>query len=223
MTEKIPSSIELNFSEALEEHEKEFIASLIEEKFSSKFLSANYVEGYEIQFTIGDWSGDGHGLSDDFTVISSKRAEHLRKLYFQFEGKIDDFCLSSSTPFGENKVTNQQIYLPTLFGVERSRQDRDYDEELYKSWEQAKIAQLEELGVQFSQKVLDAVEGEYLGVEEYLEILLSCLRFEDPELKIEIQKFDPSKPKDTRKQIFHFYGIDEEKRYIGFFGYGLYM
>lgn len=37
---------------------------------------------YDIKFTLGDYSRDGHGMFDDYIVESNKPVEHLRELHF---------------------------------------------------------------------------------------------------------------------------------------------
>ena len=37
---------------------------------------------YDIKFTLGDYSRDGHGQFDDYIVESNKPVEHLRELHF---------------------------------------------------------------------------------------------------------------------------------------------
>jgi hypothetical protein len=205
----LPSSVELNFSAQLNEVEKQVLYSWVERMYPSKFISGNYAEGYEIIFTLGDWSGDGHGISEDFIINSSKPVEYLRELYFSFEKRIPEFSLSSSIPL-EGKIAKKSYNIPVLFGVnyEEKFRKRDFD------WKSA----FEELGVVFPEKIQNAIEEDWVGQSEFIEILLSCLRYEDPSLRIEVSH----SYRNERKQIFHHYGFDEKQRHIGFFGYGLF-
>lgn len=51
---------------------------------------------YEIKFTLGDWSGDGHHQHKSYIVCSSKAVEHLRELHHKFKEvhgwDIGDIC-----------------------------------------------------------------------------------------------------------------------------------
>ena len=53
-----------------------------------------------IQFDIGDWSKDGHGMSDSFTIISNLDVTVLRAAHLKFKKlygvSIEDICYDSS-------------------------------------------------------------------------------------------------------------------------------
>ena len=46
---------------------------------------------YQFHLSIGDWSGDGHGRSEDFTVASNAPVEIVREAHFSFEGQLCRF------------------------------------------------------------------------------------------------------------------------------------
>lgn len=54
--------------------------------------------------TIGDWSGDGHEKSEDFTIESNLPVECVREAHFQIEEatgiKIEDIC----SAYGEDEI-----------------------------------------------------------------------------------------------------------------------
>ena len=53
-----------------------------------------------IQFDIGDWSKDGHGMSDSFSIISNLDVTVLRAAHLKFKKlygvSIEDICYDSS-------------------------------------------------------------------------------------------------------------------------------
>ena len=53
-----------------------------------------------IQFDIGDWSKDGHGMSDSFNIISNLDVNVLREAHFKFKElygtDIGNICYDSS-------------------------------------------------------------------------------------------------------------------------------
>ena len=53
-----------------------------------------------IQFDIGDWSKDGHGMSDSFNIISNLDVTVLRAAHLKFKKlygvSIEDICYDSS-------------------------------------------------------------------------------------------------------------------------------
>lgn len=38
---------------------------------------------YQFHLSIGDWSGDGHGRSEDFTVASNAPVETVREAHYK--------------------------------------------------------------------------------------------------------------------------------------------
>lgn len=59
---------------------------------------------YQIKFTLGDYSRDGHGMSDDYIVESNKPVEHLCELHLSciktLGFDIGDMCRE----YGENQL-----------------------------------------------------------------------------------------------------------------------
>jgi len=52
--------------------------------------------GYLIEFPVGDWSADGHGRCDRYTVISQKPVQDIREAHFKASAilgfEIGDIC-----------------------------------------------------------------------------------------------------------------------------------
>lgn len=40
---------------------------------------------YQFRLTIGDWSGDGHGKSEDFVISSNAPVEKVREAHYKIE------------------------------------------------------------------------------------------------------------------------------------------
>jgi hypothetical protein len=53
---------------------------------------------YKFKLPIGDWSDDGHGKCDYYTVISNKSVEEVREIHFQIKEK---------TGFDIHKICNK--------------------------------------------------------------------------------------------------------------------
>ena len=79
---------------------------------------------YDIKFTLGDYSRDGHGMSDDYIVESNKSVEHLRELHFSCINElgfdIGDMCRD----YGENQLSE------SIFDILKENKILD-DESLY--------------------------------------------------------------------------------------------
>lgn len=59
---------------------------------------------YQIKFTLGDYSRDGHGMSDDYIVESNKPVEHLRELHFSCIKTLDFDIGDMCREYGENQL-----------------------------------------------------------------------------------------------------------------------
>ena len=47
------------------------------------------MQTYEIKLPIGDWSGDGHGQCEWYTIVSNKPVEQLREIHFKSRDIFD--------------------------------------------------------------------------------------------------------------------------------------
>lgn len=59
--------------------------------------------------TIGDWSSDGHGKSEDFLISSSAPVEQVREAHYRIKGvtgiDIEDIC----SRYGEDEVDAETV------------------------------------------------------------------------------------------------------------------
>lgn len=63
---------------------------------------------YQFHLSIGDWSGDGHGRSEDFTVASNAPVETVRKHIIRSQ-KLQRLILKASARNTEKmKLTQKQ-------------------------------------------------------------------------------------------------------------------
>lgn len=146
-----------------------------------------------IEFHIGDWSGDGHGQSDTYLVISNKTLQELRELY-----------LAACAELGVRLDGHQTL----TFDVPcEDYEDSQFPQELYKY--------LKGRGVEVPEFALYDDEDEnspYIPEsEEFFDLILAFIKWKDPTVTFE----------KIKGETFHFYGFDKQKRHIGFFGYGL--
>ena len=63
---------------------------------------------YQFHLSIGDWSGDGHGRSEDFTVASNAPVETVREALIRSQ-KLQRLILKASARNTEKmKLTQKQ-------------------------------------------------------------------------------------------------------------------
>ena len=66
---------------------------------------------YTIDFTVGDWSGDGHNQKETFLVSSSRSIKELRELHFKAEEYLDfaigDICADYEQSYIESDQLEQ--------------------------------------------------------------------------------------------------------------------
>lgn len=150
---------------------------------------------YKFRIPIGDWSGDGHGKDEDMLVVSNKPLEQIRELYFQACDKIG-FSLDGS--YKETELTPMSRY-----------QDYRFEKETLKA--------LLDFGVKIEQEDIDYIEEQEStdGYDLFINIILAFIKTQDAELELEVIPSE-SFP------MFQFYGFDDKKRHIGYFGYGLF-
>lgn len=77
---------------------------------------------YKFRLSIGDWSGDGHGIHEDFTVLSNRPVEVVREAHYKMEEKtgiqIEEIC----SEYEEDEIEAEKVQaLKELgFGFENS-------------------------------------------------------------------------------------------------------
>lgn len=151
---------------------------------------------YKFKLPIGDWSGDRHGKTEDFLIESNKPLQEVRELYFRACEKLG-FTLD-----GYDKLTPCSEYGDSTIKEET-------------------LNALLEFGVKIDENLVDSLKESYEQDKAYLEtesmcdIVLEFIKTQDKTLElVRIPKKD--------YPMFQFYGYDEKKRHIGYFGYGLF-
>jgi hypothetical protein len=150
---------------------------------------------YKFRIPIGDWSDDGHGKYKDYLIKSNKPLELVRELYFQACDKLG-FSLDGS--YKEKKLTPASNY-------------EDY------SFKKDTLQALLDFGIKLSEEDIEYIKEQEStdGTELFCDIVLRFIETQDSELKLE-------RIPDENFPMFQFYGFDEKKRHIGYFGYGLF-
>lgn len=71
---------------------------------------------YLINFSLGDWSGDGHAIHEEFIIESNLPVEELRELHFKFEElyNIDIGSLCSECSWLTRDTVNSLIMIGAL-------------------------------------------------------------------------------------------------------------
>lgn len=149
---------------------------------------------HTFKLPIGDWSGDGHGKTEDFVIKSNTPIQGVREAYFSACDKIG-FTLDghdAKTPCGE--------YEESTVPVERFEEMGIHELDTYKEW----IEEYKEDG-----------QVEDIDTSEFAQMVLDFIMIHNPEVELNIV---PAEEMPT----FQWYGHDEKKRHIGFFGYGLF-
>lgn len=148
-----------------------------------------------MEFSIGDWSHDGHGFQDTFVVASNKSKLELREIYFAACDKLQirldghtDPKLRFPVPcsqYEDGVIPRNIINYLAANGVEVPKFEDVEDEE-------------------------DPNSPFIPGSKEFLQLVLNLIKWQDATVELKI--FEP--------ETFHFCGFDEKKRHIGYFGYG---
>ena len=61
---------------------------------------------YQFHLSIGDWSGDGHGRSEDFTVASNAPVETVREAHYKIPEVTEVDIESICSEYGEDEIEN---------------------------------------------------------------------------------------------------------------------
>lgn len=146
---------------------------------------------YKFKIPIGDWSDDGHGKYKDYLIESNKPVEQIRELYFQACDKIG-FSLDGS--YKKRELTPQAEY-------------EDY------KFSRKTLQALLDFGVVLDEDTINYINEQEStdGTELLCDIILAFIKTQDPQLEI-IRMEEESCP------MFQFYGFDNQKRHIGYFG-----
>lgn len=150
---------------------------------------------YKFRIPIGDWSGDGHGKDEDMFIESNKPIKEVRELYFK---ACDNLGFSLDNSYKKTKLTPMADY-------------EDY------SFRKKTLKALLDFGVKISKEDVEFIEEQEStdGYELFTDIILAFIMTQDESL---ILKRIPN----NELPMLQFYGFDEKKRHIGYFGYGLF-
>lgn len=66
---------------------------------------------YKFRLAIGDWSCDGHGIHEDFTVLSNMPVEAVREAHYKIEEKtgirIEEIC----SEYEEDEIEAEKVQI----------------------------------------------------------------------------------------------------------------
>lgn len=65
---------------------------------------------FKIKFTLGDWSGDGHGKNSSYIYESNKSVEEVREIHFKFKDMFSFDIGSLCRDYGESWITKETYY-----------------------------------------------------------------------------------------------------------------
>lgn len=150
---------------------------------------------YRFKIPIGDWSDDGHGKHEDYLIESNKPVETIRELYFQACDKLG-FSLDGS--YKQTKLTPNAEYEEYTFSKET-------------------LQALIDFGVVLDEEAINYIKEQEStdGTELLCDIVLAFIKTQDSELEL-------TRVENEGFPMFQFYGFDDQKRHIGYFGYGLF-
>lgn len=148
---------------------------------------------YKFELSVGDWSNDGHGKTESFVVESNKEVEEIREAYFQ---ACDELGFSLDGSYKKTKATPCSEYEEYSMGIET-------------------IESLREFGLEITESQEEEWTEDYVETEDMCDLVLAIIMKQDE--SVELRRI----PRDDMPTL-HFYGYDEKKRHIGYFGYGLF-
>ena len=64
---------------------------------------------YQFHLSIGDWSGDGHGRSEDFTVASNAPVETVREAHYKIPEVTEVDIESICSEYGEDEIDAETV------------------------------------------------------------------------------------------------------------------
>ena len=73
---------------------------------------------HQFRLTIGDWSGDGHGRSEDFLVISNVPVERVREAHYKIRDATGIDIESISSEYEEDEIDEETVVALKEMGFE---------------------------------------------------------------------------------------------------------
>lgn len=135
----------------------------------------------KVRLTIGDWSGDGHSISEDFIYESNKSVEEIRQAY-------KNACKLTGLSFNHN-----DDYTGLNLGYGTDRQIATEYEESTISKLALKI--LKKHGIELKSE--DGSEEYFIdGSEDFVDILIKFIKLSLPDLKLKEASYKKSELKD---------------------------
>lgn len=64
---------------------------------------------HEMEFAIGDWSGDGHSMCDKFRVKVNKTTQEVREIHFEFEANHHNLLSNLCSEYQELEIRDYLI------------------------------------------------------------------------------------------------------------------
>lgn len=136
---------------------------------------------YKFRMPIGDWSDDGHGKCDYYTISSNLPIEEVREAHFKIPELTGVNIESIANNYEEGNITQETLDKLISLGVDPDKFDEPYKGSIY------------------------------VSSENMRDIWITLLNNVEPKLNLVVEEKIPMLP---------FYGFDEQKRHIGFIGYG---
>lgn len=73
---------------------------------------------HQFRLTIGDWSGDGHGRSEDFLVISNVPVERVREAHYKIRDATGIDIESICSEYEEDEIDEETVVALKEMGFE---------------------------------------------------------------------------------------------------------
>jgi hypothetical protein len=154
---------------------------------------------YKFKLPIGDWSGDGHGKADWFTISSSHPLQEVREAYIKATEKVG-FSLEGDgekVPCGEYQEWTFPAERLTEMGLGEDPYYKERIEDAYNTDYPDYLGKVDDVSSDF-----------------FAQMVIDFIMVHNPEIKLEITN--------EGLEMFQWYGFDKKNRHLGYFGYGLF-
>jgi hypothetical protein len=127
---------------------------------------------YKFKIPIGDWSDDGHGKCDEYTINCSHPVSEVRQGY-------KDSCKLTGISFNHNQdYTGKNLGYGSPYQIATEYESSTISEEA--------LEILKEHKIDFDFEVEEDEEYYIEGSEEFLKLLMAFIKLSIPDLKYEI-------------------------------------